>query len=175
MDRNEQSRVPDVGAANGADYKAAFENGKTQMLLLFLGLAILFAAYCDWVIGGIPLSLHLVYIAAWTLVLLPLAGWRPSRNNRLNGLILISFATIVLMLYFAPSKREQFLRDFDQLKPGMTRAEVETIMSKYALGGEQADSDQSIFRHTLRGSSSADMGVVTYANDRVTTVEFLSD
>ena len=56
----------------------------------------------------------------------------------------------------------------------MTRAEVESIMSKYALGEEQADSDQSIFRHTLRGSFSADMGVVTYANDRVTTVEFLS-
>ncbi|MCC6142287.1 MAG: hypothetical protein IT368_00630 [Candidatus Hydrogenedentes bacterium] len=48
-------------------------------------------------------------------------------------------------------------------------------MSKYRRSEGQPDLEQSIFRHTLTGSRSADFGVVTYENKRVTTVEFLAD
>lgn len=143
------------------------------MLMILTGLAMAFAAFCDWVFAGLlSFALYLAYIGAWILVLLPLAGWRPSRRN---GRVLISFAAIVLVLYIVPSKRERFLHELHRVTPGMTRAEAEAIMSKYDRSECQPDLEQSIFRHTLTGSRSADFGVVTYENDRVTSVEFLAD
>ena len=172
----EQSPPSDSRSPAAYTPETALENGRTWWLLIFIGLAVAFAAFCDWVFAGLmPFTLYLVYIAACILVLLPLAGWRPSRNNRLNGLILISFAAIVLALYVAQSKRERFLHDLYRVSPGMTRAEAEAIMSKYDRSEGQPGLEQSIFRHTPTGSRSADFGVVTYENKRVTTVEFLAD
>lgn len=171
-----QSPCSDCEVPAAYSRETDFEHGRTWMLLAFVVFAVAFAAFCDWVFAGLlPFTLYLVYIAAWTILLLPLAGWRPSRNNRRNGLILISFAAIVLLLYVAPSKRERFLHDLHRVSPGMTRAEAESIMSKYDRSGGQPDLEQSIFRHTVTGSRSADFGVVTYVNDRVTSVEFLVD
>ena len=176
MDPLEQSHDSDTKSTAAYTPETTLENGRTWWLLVFIGLAVAFAAFCDWVFAGLlPFTLYLAYIAAWTLVLLPLAGWRPSRNNRRNGLILISFAAIVLLLYVAPSKRERFLHDLHRLTPGMNRADAESIMSKYDRSVGQPDLEQSIFRHTVTGSRSADFGVVTYESDRVTTVEFLAD
>ena len=168
----EQSPPSDSRSVTAYTPKTALENDRTWWLLIFIGLAVAFAAFCDWVFAGLmPFTLYLVYIAACILVLLPLAGWRPSRNNRLNGLILISFAAIVLVLYVVPSKRERFLHDLHRVKPGMTRTEAEAIMSKYDRSGGQPDPERS----TFTGSRSADFGVVSYENNRVITVEFLPD
>lgn len=149
------------------------ERFRTWILLAFTIPALALACFVDWVFAGlVPAWLYAAYGLVWLLVLWPAAGRRPSGRN---ALILLSFATVLLALYIAPSKREVFLHDFHQISPGMTRPEVEAIMQSYRENMINPQSDRVIFRHSAVGSRSADHGVVVFQDHRVVSVAFLPD
>lgn len=146
---------------------------RTKALLAFTIPTLALACFVDWVFAGLISGW---FYAAYGLVCLvtmwPTAGRRPSRRN---DLILLSFTAILLALYITTSNREVFLHDFHQIEPGMTRAEVETIMQSYRANTLSPQSDRVVYRHAATGTRSADHGVVSFQDHYVTSVTFLPD
>jgi hypothetical protein len=102
-------------------------------VLVIVPLAVGIAAMVE--VGlGFPFSVKslAIYFGIWSLILLPFTTYKPSRLK--SGLYAL-FVLCLVGLYVIPwNSRKPFLRDFDRIRPGMTFADVETIMEGYMKG-----------------------------------------
>jgi hypothetical protein len=110
--------------------------GSLWAVLILAVLASLIAVLCQ--IGyatfvrfpaRISAEHYVIYAALWSAVMLPLVI---RRFTAAKLAILLVFICGLAIVHFVPlNSRERFLRDLRRIKPGMTAAEVETIMAKY--------------------------------------------
>lgn len=158
-----------------------------------LGIAVL-------MLLSIPVLFELGLHAPWPLwayALFAIAGgltiWFLSGGSwKIREAAVLGFVVALGVLWVVPwTPRKAFLRDLDRVELGMTRAEVEEVMSGYIRGtgwpagpldaqghappGELRVHQAEVFRHSTTGDFDSDWGVVYFENDRVRAVEFLPD
>ena len=103
-----------------------------------------------------------------------------SRRSQATLVSLVLFVAVVGGIWGVDwNSRKPFLRDLDRVRPGMTVAEVDTIMARYdrlpvVLGTTSAQQTVS-YRHTTAAWGNSDIGLIMLDAGRVVAVTFLPD
>lgn len=145
-------------------------------------LSIAMAALLDSMAALSPLAL-LLWFSVSILLLLPFCIPQPRRFRfGIPAALLVLLACVNLLPW---NSRKVFLGDFRRIEPGMTVAQVESVMSQYRKGtgwplpdgkpGEFAPPDSLVYRHATSGDYDSDWGVVRFAEGRVVATEFMAD
>jgi hypothetical protein len=115
-----------------------------------------------------------VYTAFWVLI-----GGLLLRDTpvRLQLMLLVVFVAQVAAIHFVNwNSHKPFLRDFDRIAEGMTEAQVDGIMGRYAKEtdlppiplAEGAEAVEAVvYRHTDESWGEADWGIVAFEGGRV--------
>jgi hypothetical protein len=103
----------------------------TVIVLCLMGLALaalaeIGAAFC------LSAMQFFLYGLAWTVAQLPFLLYRASLRKTS---VTVLFWAVLLVLFLVPwNSRKVFLNDFDQIRVGMDKSEVEALMSGYIEG-----------------------------------------
>lgn len=154
------------------------------VLTFFRGTALCAAvAALLWLwLGGLPPQ-HLLILLPLVFGILMLLPW-PRKTRWARGLWIAAICGLVALTYFAPGAFAEFRRDLYRIRPGMSEAEVRTIMGKHTEG----DGRPGVFRAFTGGSHSRliteeeaiifraspqehDLGIVSFKGGRVTYVD----
>jgi hypothetical protein len=104
-----------------------------------------------------------------------------DRRTRVTLIGLALFVALNVAIWTVDwNSRKPFVRDLYQIRPGMTMAQVDSIMSRYmrspATPGTTADNLVVGYRHTTAAWGNSDVGLISYdANGYVSTITFLPD
>lgn len=126
-------------------------------------------------IGAWPLGpkVYLTYGAAVSIILLWLVFWRFKAEKLV---VWILFLLALCVLWITPwNSRKTFLRDFYSIRPGMTIAEVDARMKRYAKYNWSTGPSQRIYRHSNTDEYGADFDIVDFKNGKVTKTLFHPD
>jgi len=106
-----------------------------------------------------------------------LAAPRPLGLSAIvNGSWWLGAALALLALFVTPwTSRKPFLHQLEAIEPGMSRGEVLQIMDGYARGEGAERDDALVFRHSDDARFYSDSAIVTFAGEKVASVEFRSD
>lgn len=151
---------------------AAARRGTVLMAAIAVGTIGIISFFEVLVLIPLPWWLYAVFVVAWVLLaLLVVGGHRPVRGVAVS---VLAVCAALAILYWTPwSSRKPFLRSFEQIRPGMSREQVRSIMGRYELTESE---DGLTFRHNSRDDRfNSDYGVVYLKNDLVTATEFLPD
>ena len=114
---------------------------------------------------------------AGVLVFLCLQTVQSSRRYVLGLALFLTMIIAVRTIDW--DSRKPFLRALAQVTPGMSRAEVEQVMSGFIQmtpASTTGDTSQPLgFRHTDEGWGNADVGMIMVQNNRVVAVQFSHD
>lgn len=157
---------------------------------------------------GPALALSAVLAAAELVLCWPLPGWlyagaallfglalvrfEPIRRQRLQLSVLAVAVIALALLHWVPwTSRKPFLQDLGRVHPGMTEAEVRSVMAEWKVGtgwppdpfrssasgdqGELRIPDALVFRHSDDARFNSDWGVVVFVDGRVSKVSFSAD
>jgi hypothetical protein len=125
----------------------------------------------------------LAYTAFWLMVGFILLHHKPKQNQLT---VLAIFLAAVLIMYFTNwDSRKVFLKEFNQIKVGMTAAQVDQLMNhyltKFVRPTTQLNDHSKIingtvtYQHTQQGWGDADLGVLIFENGQVVQVIFYPD
>jgi hypothetical protein len=173
---------------DGTDDPAARSRYLVLALALWVGLSLFLVLDLGF---GLAVSVYPGFVAAyaafWVLVGALLLYRRPTREKVIT---LLLFVVVLCSVRFVDwNSRKPFLRDFQRIREGMTRVEVERIMGRYTVGDGRpigsptaaVDAQGNIltgtvtYRHTDEGWGDSDWGVVTFESGRVVETQFMPD
>jgi hypothetical protein len=150
------------------------------LALLFVAAVGILVALDLLAAASLYLRFLAVYTAFWALIGGLLLRGTPMR---LRLMLLVVFVAQVMAIRFVNwNSRKPFVRDFDRVTDGMTKAQVDGIMGRYIreadlppipLGEGGESMEAVVYRHTDTGLGAADRGIVAFEGGRAVHRELL--
>jgi hypothetical protein len=134
-------------------------------------------AFSELVLAVPPsLTAYAVYGAGAVFVLFNWIG--PAARSRAARLLqVLALLGGLVLLHLVPwNSRKVFLAEFNRIQPGMTIDQAHATLAAHAIEPDrQTDETVRGYKHSRSPRFDSDIGMVYFANGRVTKTEFLPD